>query len=340
MNHNRRILAGAALAGLVLWALPGAALGQTTVTSGADRVVVDGNYVRIESPEGVAEVSGDWRTGGTIRVTDDVLVELGAVEHDDYVQLTLGGDILFDFGSARVTETSQKTLAQVAQVIRDRARGEVLVVGHTDSVGDPESNLRLSQDRAASVIGWLHRQEGIPSRMLLGRGLGESQPVDYNTTPDGRDNPAGRARNRRVEIFVGTTENADVRSAATVIVNSPEGEVRIGEGSVEVGGVRVDAGGVHIGGTDVSAAGRPSSAGGNTTCSAGRHCEANCPEGGCRMSCSAGATCKYGCSGGGCTMECAAGATCQLGCSGGDCRFVCALGSTCKKSCTGGGCSG
>lgn len=340
MTHIRRNVAGAALVGLVLWTLPAAVLGQTTVTSGADRVVVDGNYVRIESPEGVTEVSGDWRTGGNVRVTDAVLADLGAVEHDDYIQLTLADDILFDFGSSRVTAASQKVLGEVAQVIRDRARGEVLVVGHTDSVGDDAANLRLSQDRAASVIGWLHRQEGIPGRMLVGRGMGESQPVAYNTLPDGGDNPAGRARNRRVEIFVGTTQNADVRSAATVIVDSPSGQVRIQEGSVDVGGIHVDSGGVQIGGTGVSTGGGRSATGGNTACPAGRHCEADCPEGGCRMSCSAGATCKYGCLGGGCTMECAAGATCQLSCAGGKCRFACGIASSCNKSCAGGGCSG
>lgn len=332
MTNTCRTIAAAAIVCLAVCCLP-AVQGQTTVTSGEDRVVVDGDYVRIESPEGVAEVSGDWRRGVSVRITDNLLADLGAVEGDEYIRLTLAGDILFDFGSARITEASQEVLGKVAQVIRGRARGEVLVVGHTDAIGDNEANLRLSRERAAEVIGWLHRHEGIPAHLLVAKGVGESQPVDYNTTPDGRDNPAGRARNRRVEILVGTTETADVRAAATVTVQSPAGEVRIQEGRVEVGGVKIDAGGIRVG------ASRPA-AGGSTTCSAGRHCEADCPEGGCKMSCSAGATCSYGCLGGGCTMECAAGARCQLSCAGGNCSFACALGSTCNTSCPGGGCTG
>jgi outer membrane protein OmpA-like peptidoglycan-associated protein len=348
MINTRRSTGGAVLVGLALCLLAGALQAQTTVVSGGDRVVVEGGYVRIESPEGVAEVRDDWRTGGSVRVTDtdDLLVELGAVELDDYLRLTLAGDILFEFGSTTINDASQGVLGKVAQVIRDRSRGEILVIGHTDSVGGAEVNLRLSRARAAEVIGWLHRNEGIPARLLVGRGMGESQPVAHNTTPDGRDDPAGRARNRRVEIFVATTETADVREAA-LTVHSPSGDVRIDEDRVEAGGVVVEPGGVRVGGLTVSTGGavdtggssRPA-AGGDTTCSAGRHCEADCPEGGCKMSCSAGATCDYACRGGDCEMLCSAGAHCQLTCAGGDCRFTCALGSTCDRSCSGGHCTG
>lgn len=344
MMNTRQSIASAAIVGLAFCHLPAAVKAQTTVASGEDRVIVDGDYVRIESPEGVAEVRGDWRTAGTVRITDNLLADLGAVEGDDYIRLTLAGDILFDFGSSKITEASQEVLGKVAQVIRGRARGEVLVVGHTDSIGDTEANVTLSRERAAEVIGWLHRHEGIPAYLLAGKGLGESRPVAHNTTPDGRDDPAGRARNRRVEIFVATSETADVRAAATVIVQSPAGEVRIQEGRVDVGGVEIDAGGVRFGGTVVSV-GDPGGAprrrdGGSTTCSAGKHCEADCPEGGCEMACSAGATCNYGCLGGGCRMLCAAGAKCRLSCPGGNCGFTCALGSTCNTSCPGGGCTG
>jgi outer membrane protein OmpA-like peptidoglycan-associated protein len=329
---------------LALCCLPGVVHGQTSVVSSGDLVVVDGDYVRIESPEGVTEVSGDWRTAGSVRITDAILADLGAVEADDHIRLTLAGDILFELGSATISDTSRETLGKVAQVIRDQARGEILVVGHTDSLGDTEANLRLSRARAAEVIRWLHRNQGIPGHMLVGRGMGESQPVAHNTTPDGRDDPAGRARNRRVELFVATTDTADVRGAA-LTVHTAGGEVRIQENRVEAGGVVVDTGGVRIGGMTVSAGGIDTGSGsrqavtGSTTCSAGRLCKADCPEGDCKMSCSAGATCDYACRGGDCEMLCAAGASCQLSCAGGGCRFTCAVSSTCNTSCLGGNCT-
>ena len=338
-----------ALALATLASLPSTAVGQTTVTTDDARVVADGDYVRIDTADGVAEVTSDWR-GTTVRAhdTDALLDELGAVQVDDYIQLSLAGDILFELGSAAITRAAEDVLTKVAQVIRARALGEVVVVGHTDSSGSEADNQRLSERRAVSVIRWLQRNEGIPASIMAGRGMGEHQPVAHNTTPDGHDDPAGRARNRRVELFVGTTPRADVRAAAgRVTVQSSAGEVHIDNGSVEVGGVRVDAGGVRVGGVSISSAGtvstgggRSGASGGSKTCAAGQICDTDCPEGGCKMTCSAGARCDYGCTGGDCEMQCAAGATCDFGCSGGDCRFVCAMASTCDTRCPGGGCTG
>lgn len=327
--------------GLALTLLPQPGLGQTPVTHDQGRVVVEGDYVRIESPEGVTEVTDDWRTGTSVRVndTDAILTELGAVQEDDYIRLRLTGDVLFDLGSAVINPAAAEVLAQVAQVIRDRAVGEVLVVGHTDSLGDAASNQRLSEARAVAVIRWLQDHAGIPVAILVGRGMGERQPVAHNTTPDGRDDPAGRARNRRVELFIGTTGQADVRTAAgRVTVRTAEGEVRIEEGRVEVGGVQIDSKGVRIGG--VATGGTQAAGDRRVNCAAGRQCTVGCPQGDCVMTCSAGAHCDFSCQGGDCQMLCSAGATCKLGCPGGDCRFSCALGSSCNTSCAGGGCTG
>lgn len=317
--------------------------GQTATVATEDAaVVVQGDYVRIGTSEGATEVRGDWRESarGHVGDSETLLVELGAVRGPDHLRLSLGADVLFDFGSAAVTDAAATTLARVAQVVRDHARGEVLVVGHTDSIGDDQANQKLSEARAAAVLSWLHRSQGIPAGILVGRGMGERQPVAHETTPDGRDEPAGRARNRRVEIFVGTVPEADVRVAAGLVtVASPAGEVRIDEDQVDVGGlVAVAESGVRISGA--AAAGAAARGGGETTCAAGKICSADCPQGSCRMTCPAGANCNYDCRGGGCEMNCAAGARCDFSCAGGNCRFSSALGSNCATSCAGGGCSG
>lgn len=80
------------------------------------------------------------------------------------------------------------------------AYGEIYVIGHTDSVGSDESNQNLSEGRAVSVMRWLNARERVPADLMRGRGMGEKKPIAYNTLPDGRDNPAGRAQNRRVEL--------------------------------------------------------------------------------------------------------------------------------------------
>jgi outer membrane protein OmpA-like peptidoglycan-associated protein len=315
---------------------------QVTVSTEESDVVIDGNYVRIEDEDGVREVTGDWRTGGNIAVTDTdrILVELGAVEAADHIRLALQGDILFDFGSSAIRADAARRLAQVAHVIRQRAVGEVLVVGHTDSVGDDATNQKLSEARALSVIRHLNGSEGIPVSIMAARGLGEKQPVAYNAMPDGSDNPSGRAQNRRVELFLATTERADVRNIA--------GVVKIDATGVDVAGVaKITEAGVTVGDVAVTSTGTVATGSGTAgyvgvsevSCAAGKICNSDCPEGDCRMTCPAGAICTYACSGGDCRMECSAGANCTFSCDGGDCVFSVAQGASCRTSCNGGDCT-
>ena len=296
-----------------------------------------GGSVRIGSG-GV--VSGDWRdVGGPYRAADTerLLVELGAVEDGDVIRLALAGDVLFDFGSDAIRADAADKLTQAAQVIRQRSVGEVYVVGHTDSVGGDEANQKLSERRAAAVISWLDRNQGIPAAVLVGRGMGSRKPVAHNTMPDGSDDPAGRARNRRVEILLATREGVDLVDVA--------GLVQVGPAGVKVGGVEMTAGGVRVGGVTVGTTGTVAGVGGQVvdeeapaSCKTGHVCSFSCPSGNCVMTCEAGATCQMTCSGGNCNMRCNPGANCDLACSGGDCRFACPLGSVCQTSCTGDGC--
>jgi len=71
----------------------------------------------------------------------------------------------------------------------------VLVSGHTDSTGTAEYNLNLSRERAASVAAYLQGQ-GVKSSRFEVLGLGSSNPIVSNDTPD------GRSLNRRVEIKI------------------------------------------------------------------------------------------------------------------------------------------
>ncbi|HEY9560144.1 MAG TPA: OmpA family protein [Anseongella sp.] len=102
--------------------------------------------------------------------------------------------ILFDVSSARVRPESHGVLKEIAAVLQENPDVNVQIIGHTDSDGSEELNLKLSKDRAASVKAVLAKEFGIaPERMEPG-GKGESSPVSDN------DSPEGKAQNRRVEF--------------------------------------------------------------------------------------------------------------------------------------------
>jgi OOP family OmpA-OmpF porin len=77
----------------------------------------------------------------------------------------------------------------------------IIITGHTDSVGTDAYNISLSQRRANAAKTFLV-SKGLVSNFITTVGKGESSPVAPNTTANGSDNPEGRARNRRVEIRV------------------------------------------------------------------------------------------------------------------------------------------
>jgi outer membrane protein OmpA-like peptidoglycan-associated protein len=64
--------------------------------------------------------------------------------------------------------------------------------------------MKLSENRAVSVKNWLVRNAGVSASRITTRGFGETKPVAPNTNPNGSDNPAGRQKNRRVEITIRT----------------------------------------------------------------------------------------------------------------------------------------
>jgi outer membrane protein OmpA-like peptidoglycan-associated protein len=76
------------------------------------------------------------------------------------------------------------------------------VEGHTDSKGVASYNARLSEQRAESVKAWLVSKGSLNAATLVTRGFGSANSVVPNTKPDGSDDPAGRQRNRRVEIVI------------------------------------------------------------------------------------------------------------------------------------------
>lgn len=114
--------------------------------------------------------------------------------------ITLEDGVLFDFGKSDIRADAAQTLGKLAAVLTNAKVPAAHVYGHTDSVSDEAFNQQLSEARANAVSGEL-KKDGVTATMDA-TGYGESKPVAPNENADGSDNPAGRALNRRVEIFI------------------------------------------------------------------------------------------------------------------------------------------
>jgi OOP family OmpA-OmpF porin len=102
--------------------------------------------------------------------------------------------ILFDTGSDRIRPESTPTLKEIGDMLCEHADLRLLIEGHTDNVGTPETNQGLSERRAAAVRGFLIEAYKIDDGRLEAKGFGATTPAATNDTPEGRQ------QNRRVEL--------------------------------------------------------------------------------------------------------------------------------------------
>jgi outer membrane protein OmpA-like peptidoglycan-associated protein len=132
---------------------------------------------------------------GETRSLDDRLTKLGAKVTETEITIRLPGSILFDFDSSAVRADAERTLAEVAEVLKGYSQRPARIEGHTDSIASDSYNLDLSKRRAESVRKWLG-SHGVQAARITSVGHGESKPVADNSTA------AGRQSNRRVEIVI------------------------------------------------------------------------------------------------------------------------------------------
>ncbi|MHB8879231.1 MAG: OmpA family protein [Myxococcaceae bacterium] len=124
-----------------------------------------------------------------VEITADYLVD----EMEKSGRVALYG-INFATGKAEITPDSAKTLAEIAKLLGQKPEWKIRVEGHTDNVGKAKANLELSKKRAAAVKDWLVKTHKVGAARLTTDGLGDSKPLEPNTSED------GRAKNRRVEL--------------------------------------------------------------------------------------------------------------------------------------------
>lgn len=122
------------------------------------------------------------------------------------IKVTFRDGILFDTGKSDLSASSRASLDKFADAVKDEPDTDITIYGHTDNTGSREINEKLSQERAQAVANFL-KGEGIPSsRFADVEGLAYDSPVADNSTA------AGRAQNRRVEIYI--TANRDMIARA------------------------------------------------------------------------------------------------------------------------------
>ena len=114
---------------------------------------------------------------------------------DNSLKLNVNSEVSFDFDSAMIRSDFRSSLDKVANVLADYPSTAVHIIGHTDSVGSEQYNNQLSVRRASSVQGYLSTR-GVTANRTRTKGYGELMPIANNASP------AGRQRNRRVEIYL------------------------------------------------------------------------------------------------------------------------------------------
>lgn len=136
------------------------------------------------------------RAKDTVKVTPPPVVENPA---DTGVVLQVGevvqlDNILFETGKAELLPGSHIELARLAGLLKDNPTMEIRISGHTDNKGNPEKNMKLSEDRAKAVHDHLI-SKGVKNRIEY-KGYGSTKPIAPNDTEE------GRKQNRRVEFEV------------------------------------------------------------------------------------------------------------------------------------------
>ena len=136
--------------------------------------------------------------------TSNENIEIATILHktamiDDYVvpRLVLSASVLFASGQASLNPGTAAEFDRIAKFVENFSPTKILLVGHTDSDGDADSNLRLSEDRAKAVKNYLTESyDFITSEMIQARGHGEAYPIAPNNSPE------NKTLNRRIEVVI------------------------------------------------------------------------------------------------------------------------------------------
>jgi outer membrane protein OmpA-like peptidoglycan-associated protein len=196
------------LGGKIVW------LAEKLVTGvkwAAGKAVSGAKWVGHEIASG-AEAVWDWLFGSDPEPVAPIL-DLPEIEptkrcetvaHDDTI-IKIAGDLLFATDESKLLPAADAPLTEAAAKIRSMLNNRddrVMIDGYTDNVGGVEYNQGLSERRAQAVADWFDQHRAIPKSIIHTEGFGKTEAQN--------NDPAGRAKDRRVEIWVtrhGSVEN-------------------------------------------------------------------------------------------------------------------------------------
>lgn len=190
-------------------ALDDASSGEPTTADGANPFE-DIKPAVARKPKGLPEFLSDDAYSDYVKDLN-VLVLSDDVSKDDLrdrlVEARSGGRefptiiVFFDFDKTDIKAEFDAKLGRYMEFMQEFADLRFVIEGHTDAMGSNRYNDGLSLRRSQQVIDYLVR-ENIVANRLEKSGKGEVEPMAPNTYSDGRDNPQGRALNRRVEFHI------------------------------------------------------------------------------------------------------------------------------------------
>ncbi len=144
----------------------------------------------------------DKGLGTKLRRLQEQFKDLSVEDDPMKLRIVFNSDVLFDFDSASIRPDAEASLRAVVGILKDFEGKTIRIVGHTDSKGSDSYNQTLSMKRAESVKAWLAVTSELKAYAFDATGRGEHEPRVSNTLADGSDDPAGRQKNRRVEIEI------------------------------------------------------------------------------------------------------------------------------------------
>lgn len=145
-------------------------------------------YVMVVSKAGYF----NYRDTITNITNDTLMIELEPIKSNTVIVLN---NLFFDTDKTIIKNTSAESLEEMYRLLVENPTIKIIIIGHTDSVGDDDYNLRLSRGRAKAVYNEMIKR-GIGPDRLKWTGKGEREPIDTNATEE------GRANNRRVEVKI------------------------------------------------------------------------------------------------------------------------------------------
>jgi OOP family OmpA-OmpF porin len=152
--------------------------------------------------------AGEWRVRA---INFSVMLESfvkasgsGKVFYSPIVKSARGGEsivLYFEFDKSELHPRALNQLDIIAGLLKTDAARKISITGHTDAVGSDDYNVRLSAARAKNVSERLLAL-GVPAAQIETKAIGSAVPLDADKRADGTDNPEGRSRNRRTEIYL------------------------------------------------------------------------------------------------------------------------------------------